>query len=131
MPHMGRSIHAVRAKPKDARPRPRRIRPRPGRLKPRLPPYRNRIVAKKTSQTEKRPVDRTRVKIAIAGAVMLACLAFAVPRMFDAPSVDPVVARVAAKPSGPRPPSPAAVAAAAQAAAAAKAASAPRPVVVE
>ena len=77
-------------------------------------------------------MDRTRVKIAIAGAALLACLVFAVPRMFSAPSAEPVVARVAAKPAGPRPDpasSPKAVSAAA--AAAAKAASAPKPVVVE
>jgi len=89
-------------------------------------------VAKKRSQTEKRPIDRTRVKIAVAGAVLLAVLAFAVPRMLQAPSADPVVARVAAKAAGPRPDpasSPKAVSAAA--AAAAKAASAPKPVVVE
>ena len=100
-------------------------------LKPRLPPDRNRNVAKKRSQTEKKPVDRTRVKIAIAGAALLACLAFAVPRMFSAPSPEPVVARVAAKPAGPRPPTPVAAAASALGAGLAKSAPAVKPVVVE
>lgn len=84
-------------------------------------------MAKKASQTEKRPVDRSRVKLAIVGAVTLACLAFAVPRMFDAPSPEPVVARVASVAAGPRPA--AAKSAAPSAAATAKAA--PKPVVVQ
>ena len=84
-------------------------------------------MAKKASQTEKRPIDRTRVKFAVAGAGMLACLAFAVPRMFDAPSPEPLVARVAAVPAGPRPSAP--QTAAPSAASATKAA--PKPVVVE
>ena len=102
------------------------------RLKPRLPPTRNKIVAKKRSQTEKKPVSSSRVKLMIAGVVMLACLVFAVPRMLEAPSVEPVVARVASKPAGPRvDPASTPKAVSAAAAAAAKAASAPKPVVVE
>jgi hypothetical protein len=130
MPHMGRSIHAARRNPKDRR-RPARSGCRvAARLKPHVPEDRNRIVAKKSSQTEKRPIDRSRVKFVVAGAVLLACLGFAVPRMFEAPGVDPVVPRVAAVTAGPRPQLPTAARPAA-ATAPAKAANAPKPVVVE
>lgn len=74
-------------------------------------------------------MDRTRVKIAVVAVVMLACLAFAVPRMFEAPSVEPVVPRVAGVPAGPRTEAPATPKASGAAAAAAKPAA--KPVVVE
>jgi hypothetical protein len=99
-------------------------------LKPSVPADRQEIVAKKSSQTEKPRVDRSRVKLAVVGVVMLVCLGFAVPRMFEAPSAEPVVARVAAKPAGPRPEA-ASHAKPAAAAAAAKPANTVKPVVVE